>query len=245
MKRFIIELLHPGIHRRAEMLPEQVEKKLLYKREKEKLENEVAELKIFITNMEARLKEETSDVKKKAIVTSKAGRKLWLEVKRSEDFYFLLHIQVYDLWRKKYHWVGEFFANVYSMRVNSEPYLFLSNFQVSHQYQNQGIGQIIFQEAFDWLKDKEPEIAEIRGRIAKGDDDANHDRLAYLYQKLGATINWYPEEKIVSADVAEFRIPLSGSEEQSKKPSMHCASPDSANDDASSTKLTSCPTGTH
>ena len=88
------------------------------------------------------------------------------------------------------------------------PYVYLTNYQVNYSYQNQGIGQLIFQEAKAWILQHEPEIVEIRGHIGWEDDKMNHDRLVYLYTKLGAVITWYDKKTITTSYVAEFRIPI-------------------------------------
>ena len=208
MKRFIIELLNPGIHRKAEMLPEQVEEKLFYERENEKSQRQIDDLKGFVSNIESRLNQEAADIRRRTIITSRTGTKLWLEVRRSKGLYAALHVEVYDLWRGDDYRVGEFYSLIHTDPIEVPPHLSLTNYQVRRKYQNQGIGQLIFQEAFNWLELYELTIENIRGNIAKCDDDDNHDRLAYLYQKLGATIDWYPEEKIVDCNVAKFCIPV-------------------------------------
>ena len=208
IKKFLTELWYPGIHQTVELFPKQRDEKLFYQEENERLEKQVADLKAFIANMENRLSQEGNGVKKKVVITSKTDKKFWSEVQRNKGLSSVLHIQVYDLWRGEDHWVGEFYGQVDDTPIALLPYVSLINFQVSKEYQNQGIGQLIFQQAFDWLDVHEPTVREIRGKIAKNDDDYNHDRLVYLYQKLGAIIDWYPEEKIVNCYVAEFRIPL-------------------------------------
>ena len=64
VRRFFSEWWFPEVHREAKLFPKIRDERDFYRGEKEKLEKRVTELETFIANVETRLKQEATEVKK-------------------------------------------------------------------------------------------------------------------------------------------------------------------------------------
>lgn len=224
MLKFLIHYFYPDLIRYKEEYPKRVDERKACEKEKKGLEKRVLELETFISNAKEKLQAEGSSIKK--IVTTKDNRPYWLELQITGFIRSALEIYIYDLKQEKVRKpAGEFFSiisndslDTYSGQTIS--YLSLINIQIfDDRLKNFGLGQILFDEAIEWIKENQPELDEIRGEISsadvgKGENETNErfienrKRVIHFYTKNGARITWLSEEEQTGSIVAVFRIPL-------------------------------------